>query len=156
MAFRFAQQGRAYWPVTLRMRTEDGGIEEGDARIGYQLLTRAALRDRDNRVLLAAAEKVSQKLAAGAGADDIRVMLEQRSKADDDRVQDLADRIFDWRDITDVEGQPLAFDRAVLDAMLADPMTCADLDAGLVEASLGAVRKNSLPGPAGAPEPTPT
>lgn len=138
--FRFANQSRVFWPVELASRGADGEPVTATAYIGYQILSRDELIDRDNDRLKVMGEnlKFSDYLAEGV----------RLGKANADL---LRERIFNWRDITDNDDAPLPFTRENLDAMLRDSLLFAALLHGLFEASRGAKEKNSLPGPGGTP-----
>ena len=139
--FRFAAQNKVYWPVSLRVRTEDGMVEE-KAIIGYQLLSHSELRARDKKVLQLRIDSMEEAGENLSERERLTQVLQQSDAHDAERRKLLTERIFDWRNIVDANDEPLAFDRAVLKAMLEDNVLLEDLWTGLMMASTGAVRKN--------------
>ena len=141
--FTFASDGKVYWPVTLRTRTDEG-VVDAKAVFGFVIFNRDELRERDKQAMQARIERQEARETDGEDitAAELRKMVQDVDGVDADKRAQLRMRIFDWRQISDAEGKPLAFDPATLDAMLNDPLIFEDLWIGLQQASLGAVRKN--------------
>lgn len=151
--FRFATDGRVRWPLTIDQVQDDGTTQAQSFGVVYTILTRDELRDREQR-LQAYNRQLTQAYPAEGAADsaelaDQRWKLTEKRVAEDDAL--LQARISGWDGIEDQDGHAIAFTPDMLRVFLANPLMRQTLLAGLIDASLGAPAKNSLPGLAGTP-----
>lgn len=153
--FRFAQDGRVRWPVTLDQLQDDGSTAAQTFAVVYQVMTRDELRARDRE--LSEFMRQSRALLPAEGAEDTDAAAEQRQQLIDRRVKAddalLAARVKGWFDIADQDGAPIPFSAAALAAFIGNELLRDTLMQGLVDASSGARSKNSRPGLAGLPAP---
>lgn len=166
---RIAKDNVVPWRVDVPERGEDGELITVPVVFRFRIYTRQELRDKAHqraaaaRIALADAMRslVGVKLDDPAGAVAVEAAAKAAEAAerdiydaDDIDARELAARIVGWRarDVTDEEtGQPIEFTEQLRDVMLTDEARFHALRVGLLEASHGARRKNSLPGPAGSP-----
>lgn len=153
--FRFAQDGRVRWPVTVEQVQEDGSTAPETFTATYRALSRDELRARDD-AQMEYARKV-RALYPEEGASDTDAAAHQRRELADQRVQAddalLRDRVTGWDGIADPDGTPIEFSAETLAAFMRNALLRDALLTGLIDASAGARSKNSLPGLAGLPAP---
>lgn len=153
--FVHANNGCVRWPVEVNQMQPDGSTTTVTIYVTYLRLTRSEQRARDEEILTySRAFRALVPADGSADTDELRVqrvaLSDSRTKADDDR---LRDRVKGWSNIGDLDGKPLAFSLAALEAFIDDSLLRDTLLSGLLEASVGAKAKNSSPGLAGYPEP---
>jgi hypothetical protein len=153
--FRFAQDGRVRWPVTIEQLQDDGSTAAQTFAVVYRVMTREELRTRDNA--MTDFMRQVRALMPADGAADTDEQAEQRRELTDRRLQAddalLTDRVLGWFDIADQDGKPIPFSATALAAFLRNELLRDTLLQGLVDASSGAHSKNSRPGLAGLPAP---
>jgi len=153
--FVHANNGCVRWPVEVNQVQPDGSTTTVTIYITYQRLTRTEQRARDEEILAYSRDfRALVPTEASPDTDELRAkrvaLSDARTKADDDR---LRDRVKGWSNIGDLDGKPLPFTAAALEAFIDDSLLRDTLLSGLLEASVGAKAKNSSPGLAGYPEP---
>ena len=132
---------------------EDGSTQAQSFAVVYTILTRQELRGRD--ACLHGYSRALHALYPPEGQPDTAELAEQRAKLTNQRVDEddamMKARITGWDSIADQDGKDIAFSAQMLEVFLANPLMRQTLLAGLIDASLGAPAKNSLPGLAGMP-----
>jgi hypothetical protein len=148
--FKFAQDGKVYWPVNLVAFDAAEGAEPVDVKVAFlfKRYTRTELRAREKLL-----EKPMALLRVAKTEEEISTALDTLNELNDKADADMADRVLGWRGVFDIAGKPLEFSPEVLAALLDDEAQYKRIAAGLNEASRGAKAKNSSPGPAGSPAP---
>lgn len=158
---RLAANNDAWWRIDVPERNADGEIVLVPVVFLLRIYTRDELRERrraqGKRAVEAVAEAMRQLLGAqtaaavDAAALSVDVAAQAIHEADRVEAADLAARILGWRegDIRDDADQPVPFTPELRDALLRDGARYGAIAQGLIEASEGVRRKNSLPGPAG-------
>lgn len=156
------------WRIDMPDRDDNGELVMAPVVFLLRIYTRKELRDRAHEKVAAALSGLSdamQRLVGirpddpGAGEQvqaalrDANTAAEAVRGAEDVELSDLAARIVGWRKgITNGDtGAEVPYSEPVRDALLADEARYQALREGLLEASHGARRKNSLPGHAGSP-----
>lgn len=148
--FKFAQQGKVFWPITLSARDpETGDVNQSKAYIQYSLLSRDEMKAREKQL----AKVLSARAIGIKDADALNQLVEDAEAIDTATEKELLAHVHDWRDIADEAGEPIAFSTKLLKSMFADPLLFDPISRGLIECSKGAPAKNSLPGPGGTPGP---
>lgn len=153
--FRFANDGRVRWPLTIDQLQDDGSTAAQAFAVVYQVMTRDELRERDRAIT--EFMRQHRALMPAEGAEDTTDAAAQRQQLIDRRVAAddalLTARVKGWFDIADQDEQPIPYSATALAAFLRVELIRDTLLQGLVDASSGARSKNSRPGLAGLPAP---
>lgn len=158
--FGLANEGKIWARVEIPDRNEEGEIVLVPVRLLLRPYTRAELREQRMVGMRAHLQPVLEsldRLSSAEGEDavrtasaDVRSAIDSYEAAEIASDRDIASRVCGWR-AEDVGGEAFAPD--LLAALLADEARFQAIRAGLLDASRGARRKNSPPGPAGLPGP---
>jgi hypothetical protein len=156
------------WRIDMPDRDDNGELVMAPVVFLLRIYTRKELRDRAHARVASAIKAMGEAMArlvavrpeqadaedelraAALAADAAAVAVYD---AENVEMDDLVSRIVGWRKgITDAAtGAEVPFSETLRDALLADEARYQAVREGLLEASHGARRKNSLPGPAGSP-----
>jgi hypothetical protein len=142
--FRFADLGRVWMPVEL-----PAGEHTSTVHLLVEVMTRRELRARERRITETTGRRLTD--APPRTPDELLQAFDAVVQAEDDDLLLLRERVLDWRGIEDPDGQPLAFSRDRLDAVLAIDALFRPIREAYFRASREGVGKNSSPGPAGTP-----
>lgn len=110
--FRLADIGKVWVPVVLP-------IGEGtQIHLRMRLLTRKELRERERSAMV----RTAGELVAGADkirtTEDLQRVFDAMTQVEAGDLQELAERVDDWRDVFDDAGEPQAFSAERLAACL--------------------------------------
>lgn len=146
--FKFAPKGLVNWPVKLATRNE-GELVEHSAMFLFRVLTRSELQAEIARRLVPAANALVEAMRQAKSGEDASDVITRAMREMEEGDKLLRERVVGWRDIVDESGEPIPFSLETLNAMLEDPLLYGAIKQGLMDASNGAVAKNSQPGAAG-------
>ena len=131
----------------FRSRWRTAAAKNVTVYIGYRILTRKELRDRERDVIKRYPEEEAK---AAQTIDDLVAVMDRLTAREEGDVQLLLERVIEWRGIGDENGAaPFSADR--LAALLEWDVYFRPIMFGLLEASRHGPSKNSSPGPAGTP-----
>lgn len=139
--FRFADLGTVIWPVT---------IGEGTFRVAFRVFTRQELAARRRSGAAAALAHLKDN-GPPATVEELAAVYEAIDARTAENVEELQQRVTDWFDVQDPQGQPLSCTRERVQALIDTEYGYSALLEGLLQASREGPAKNSLPGPAGQP-----
>lgn len=162
--FSRASLGQVWWPFELVSYNEHGEPVQQKVTFLFRPLTEPEqeAREHDNHARLrqAAAARIADRNDGASDAatsleqvtitsiDSLIATLEERSNLKAETRELIAERTLDWRVKTD-KGEAVAFDRDFLRELLTHGQYFSPISEAFNACCQGAVRKNSLPGPAG-------
>lgn len=123
MTFKIVKEHRVWWPVSVPVPQDDGGVRKHTFKAQFVVLPKSRI-DALQAEVMAAIER------QGRGDETARDDADFQGRV-------LRESIQDWKDVVDDEGQLLSFDTAVLAGMLDVPYVRNAMFAAYGEASAG-------------------
>ncbi|CAN7332951.1 hypothetical protein LJR143_001687 [Pseudoxanthomonas sp. LjRoot143] len=104
--FRLADIGKVWVPVVLPIGE---GSEGTQIHLRMRLLTRKELRERERSAMVRTASELVATAEKIRTTEDLQRVFDAVTQVEASDLQELADRIDDWRDVVDDAGEPQAF-----------------------------------------------
>lgn len=149
--FKLAKDRKVWWPVKLSSYNADGEPSTTEIRVLIRLMPRAereAITQRELESLKQSAIDLQSKAdtpeqMAAQAADRALRQSAERTKREAKNIDELCERVLDWRGVTDeATGDAVPFSAALLRDLLAYEDVLTAFTAAFAEASRGAVTKN--------------
>lgn len=104
--FRLADIGKVWVPVALPIGEDGAGTQ---IHLRMRLLTRKELRERERSAMVSTASELVATAEKIRTTEDLQRVFDAVTQVEASDLQELADRIDDWRDVYDDAGEPQAF-----------------------------------------------
>lgn len=162
--FSKSHLGRVWTTITFAVEDKDGQEREVAARFLMQPLTRREYQSRRREQMQKANDAIAEATKPHEAKDgelqtpveiayatvaSLKAQLDSSLEADESNAVLLAERTHDWNLIDEESKEAIPFDRGFMRDLLAFDQFYVPINQRFSELCLGAVRKNSSPGPAG-------